>query len=239
MTLSPRNRHHALSALASLSKFSGQYGQFVQIRQNYNLRWTTGADAFQVLQRFFNTALSLDVMIQKIKEMIRLLPPLMGKIIKFGCLVGLRPAEVVESVRLLQLGGKFPPSNYYNPERQCLEHFRFPQFIRRTKKAYISFITLDNLQQIANLGCKTPTPTWNAIRLTCRRRGNINMNMHLCRRIFASWLRKEGIQPEVVDLLQGRVSPSVLTRHYLAPSQDLKERVLDSLDRLKQEIEQL
>jgi hypothetical protein len=74
MTLSPRNRHHALTALAALSKYSGQYDQFMQMRQNYNLRWTVGSDAFQVLQRFFNPELSLDHMLQQIKEMIRLLP---------------------------------------------------------------------------------------------------------------------------------------------------------------------
>jgi intergrase/recombinase len=58
------------------------------------------------------------------------------------------------------------------------------------------------------------------------------MNMHLCRRMFASWLRKDGIQPEIVDLLQGRVSQSVLTRHYLTPDSTLSAKILDSLDRL-------
>jgi intergrase/recombinase len=59
------------------------------------------------------------------------------------------------------------------------------------------------------------------------------MDMHLCRKIFASWLRKEGIQSEVVDMLQGRVSTSVLTRHYLVPQQELKDQVLQALDKLQ------
>ncbi len=243
MTLSPRNRHHALSALASLSKFSGQYGQFVQIRQNYNLRWTTGADAFQVLQRFFNTALSLDVMIQKIKEMIRLLPPFMGKIIKFGCLVGLRPSECVESVRLIntlvskdtKVSSKEETLNYYyNPDRSALEHFRFPEiFLRQTKKAFISFVTPEILESVRYT---EQLPTYNQIRLACWSAA-IKCDMRFCRKIFASHLRNEGIQPEVIDLLQGRVSQSVLTRHYLTPSNDLKDKILASLDRLKQAIE--
>jgi intergrase/recombinase len=132
----------------------------------------------------------------------------------------------------------FSSHHYYNPERQTLEHFRFPEiFLRRTKKAYIFFITLDNLQPIATLGCKTPTPGYNAIRHACGRAG-IACDLHFCRKIFASHLRQEGIQPEVVDMLQGRVSQSVLTRHYLTPSHDLKDKVLDSLDRLKQAISQ-
>ncbi len=64
------------------------------------------------------------------------------------------------------------------------------------------------------------------------------MNMHLCRKVFASWLRnKEGIQPEIIDLLQGRVSPSILTRHYLVASSTLKDQVLEAVNRLKKEIE--
>ena len=63
------------------------------------------------------------------------------------------------------------------------------------------------------------------------------MDMYLCRKVFASWLRKEGIQPEVVDLLQGRVSQSVLTRHYLVPQNSLKDQVLEALERLQQTIE--
>ena len=79
-----------------------------------------------------------------------------GRSDKVQLSTGLRPSEAVESVRLInQL---LPEQKYYNPERQCLEHFRFPEiFLRCTKKAYISFIMLDNLQPIANLGRKTHT----------------------------------------------------------------------------------
>jgi intergrase/recombinase len=64
------------------------------------------------------------------------------------------------------------------------------------------------------------------------------MNMHLCRKVFASYLRKEGIQPEVVDMLQGRVSPSILTRYYLVPQASLKDRALEAVAKLKSEMGQ-
>jgi intergrase/recombinase len=62
------------------------------------------------------------------------------------------------------------------------------------------------------------------------------MDTSLCRKIFASWLRKEGIQPEVIDLLQGRVSQSILIRHYLSPSQNMKDDVLQALEKLQQQL---
>lgn len=65
LTLSPRNKQHAMSALANLAKFTGRYSQFVQIRQNYNLKWSKG-DSIQHFHRFFNEELSFDIMLQRI-----------------------------------------------------------------------------------------------------------------------------------------------------------------------------
>ncbi len=229
--LTPCNRRHAMTALAALSKFQGRYQEFLEMRQRYALKWTSGNNSLQALQRFFNPELSLDTMLEWVRKAISALPSAMGTIIKFNCLTGLRPAESIESVRLLTL--RYTERLYYNPERQCLEHFRFPEmFLRQTKKAYISFVTREMLP----FGIpKGKVPSHNAIRLACRRRG-INMHMHLCRKVFASWLRKEGIQPEIIDLLQGRVSQSVLTRHYLVPQSSFKSEVLRALEKLQSQL---
>jgi intergrase/recombinase len=230
--MSLRTRHNALTALANLAKYQGRYQVFLEIRQRYALKWTSGNDSLQTLQRFFNPDLTLDVMLQRIKEMIRLIPPFLARIIKFACLIGLRPAEVVESVRLIN---DVNLSKYYNPERQTLEHFRFPEiFLRRTKKAYISFVTPEILEMVKG-SQNSGALTYNAIRLACQRRG-IKCDMRFCRKIYASYLRQAGIQPEVIDLLQGRVSQSILTRHYLVPQSKLKEQVLDAVKELQKQL---
>ena len=235
LELSPRNRHHVLCSMANLAKYTGRYDKFQQLRHRYALKWSSGNNSLQSLERFFNPDLTLDVMLQKVREMMQVLPTDMAVVIRFAVLTGLRPSEACESVRLLNSSFSRirEKVEYYNPTAQCLEQFRFPQFLRQTKKAYISFITLDNLQPIVNLGSRTPT--WTAIRLTCRRRG-INCNMRYTRKLFASHLRHEGIQPEVVDLLQGRVPTSVLTRPYLAPPTGLRERVFDAVASLEKKI---
>lgn len=232
MTLSPRNKHHAMTALANLAKFQGCYDEWMQIKRRYNLRWSKGVDAMAAFEKFFDPSMSVEAMIARVKAMIHVLPPHMGKVVRFAAITGLRPSEACESVMLLNNnsgGGKkglpigtpltLSPNgekvsligetlNYYNQEQQCLEHFRFPaQFLRQTKKAYLSFITLDNLQPIVNLGGKSPS--WNAIRSQCSVRG-VKMEMHLTRKIFASHLSACGIQSEVIDFLQGRVSPRSL-----------------------------
>ena len=224
-----------MTALASLSKFQGRYDRWLYIRQCYNLKWSSGNNSLQALQRFFNTNLTLESMLQKVRNMIEHLPVGMPAVIKFAVLTGLRPSEAIESVRLINGSSRQPVASYYNEEQQTLEHFRFPDiFLRTTKKAYLSYLSIDNYHYFANLGCKIPT--WNAIRMACQRR-NIKMDMHLCRKVFASFLRKEGIQPEVIDLLQGRCSQSVLVRHYLAPSQSLRENVLSALEKLQSQLQ--
>lgn len=148
---------------------------------------------------------------------------------RFAVLVGLRPSEVVESARLVMNSY----TTYYNPERQALEHFRFPKiFLRQTKKAYISFVTPSMIDIVkTSLGIPNDVPSYQDIRYACWSTG-IKCDMRFCRKIFASHLRNEGIQPEVVDMLQGRVSPSILTRYYLVPQSSLKDQVLQALEKL-------
>jgi intergrase/recombinase len=175
-------------------------------------------------------------MLERIREMIQKLPVHMGKIIKFACLIGLRPAEVVESVKLINNSNQ-TLQTYYKPERMALEHFRFPDvFFRTTKKAYISFVTPE-IWEIAKLPLRIRNAiSYNAIRLAAWQRG-MKLDMRFCRKVFASHLRQSGVQAEIVDLLQGRVPQSVLTRHYLVAKPSFKDDVLQGLEKLKQEIE--
>jgi intergrase/recombinase len=162
-----------------------------------------------------------------------LLPADMGAIIKFNVLTGLRPNEAIAAIRLLRASD--PKREYYNESRQCLEHFRFPEvFLRRTKSAYVSIITEEQLSGIGVLGCKTHSYVAIQYRLA---RSGIDCHLGYCRKIFGSWLRQSGIAAETVDLLQGRVPRSVFARHYFTPSLDFKTKVLDALQELRNQLE--
>jgi hypothetical protein len=41
--------------------------------------------------------------------------------------------------------------------------------------------------------------------------------MAFCRKIFATHLRNSGIEPEIIDLLQGRLPKSVFGKYYFRP----------------------
>ena len=104
LILSDRNRQHAMAALANLAKYQGRYQDFTQIKQRYGLKWSTGNESVQALQRFFNSEMSLDHMLQRVREMMRVLPADMAAIVRHAVLTGLRPSEACESVRLLNSG---------------------------------------------------------------------------------------------------------------------------------------
>jgi hypothetical protein len=154
LQMSPDRRIHTMKGLASLSRFLGCYSDtWLAIRQRYNLKWSTGNENLAAFTRFFDDNKTLDSMLDWVRRAIKALPAHMCAVVKFNVLTGLRPSEAVESVRLLKCELS---SQYYNPERQCLEHFRFPEiFLRRTKSAYISIIELNQLSGTGVLDCKT------------------------------------------------------------------------------------
>jgi hypothetical protein len=156
--LSGPQRRHAMESLTCLSKYLGCYDRWQEMRKRYSLKWSNGNESLATLQRFFNEERSLDHIIQTVKEMMRVLPRQMALVIRHALLRGLRPSEACESVRLLNVQNL--DISYYNRERQMLQHYLYPEiFFRATKKAYSSYITLDNLQPITNLRAKTPAGT--------------------------------------------------------------------------------
>jgi intergrase/recombinase len=59
--------------------------------------------------------------------------------------------------------------------------------------------------------------------------------MAYCRKIFATHLRNNEIQPEIIDLLQGRVPKSVFLRHYFRPELG-HDNIRKSIETLYREI---
>lgn len=63
------------------------------------------------------------------------------------------------------------------------------------------------------------------------------MRMNYCRKIFGIHLRYCGIESEMVNLLEGRISPEIFVRHYWSPNitQDI-ERIRKAIDSLADQV---
>ena len=230
-----RSREVALVAIANYSKFLGCYDKFQQLKKRYNLKWNQ-SDSMKSFESFLNPNTNLDSMLSRIREMTEKLPVPMPQIIKFGCLVGLRSSEIIESVRYINDREAFP--KYYDANTMTLNHWKMPGMLRTTKKAFISFVTPDMLNIVQNLGKEgvVVVPSLNAIILACKRR-HILCYTRYCRKIHATYLHEKGIPVEIIDALQGRTPTSIFAKHYYRPGLlSYKDRVLAAVSELQREI---
>lgn len=64
----------------------------------------------------------------------------------------------------------------------------------------------------------------------------MDKNMYYRRKVFATYLRDEGVVPEIINLLQGRISSSVFVRHYYRPDMSKFEEIKEKLVKLHESI---
>ena len=135
-------RIHIMKAISSLARFSGQVPAWYEIKQRYNLTWSTGNEKLDAFQRFFDDGKSLDSMLQWVRDALKILPAQMGEAIKWSTLTGLRTAESLQAIRLINDPIAF--KTYYDSDRQILQHFKFPELFLRRTKLYILRLSIMN-----------------------------------------------------------------------------------------------
>jgi len=218
LILSNRKRQMVMAVLASLSKFMGCYDYWESIKKRHQLKWSSN-DGLAFFNNITNGQ-NLDSMLKWLKDTISQLPKPDANILIYCTVTGLRPTEACESIELIQTD----LDNYLNKDTMMLEHFKYPEpFLRKTKHAFVSIVN----NSIIDLAQNASQRSYNSTRMILRKQG-IEMHMAYCRKIFATYLRNNGIQAEVIDLLQGRVPKSVFLRYYYKPDLGHNTRVIVS-----------
>jgi intergrase/recombinase len=112
-------------------------------------------------------------------------------------------------------------------------HYKYADiFLRRTKKPYVSIATKPLLELASNCGHHN----YNAIFMLLKWK-KIPVRMKNCRKIFATYMRLHGVEPEFIDLLQGRIPKSVFARHYFRPDFDKEmTKIRNNVLRLYREV---
>lgn len=115
-------------------------------------------------------------------------------------------------------------------KNEILEHYHFQNlFIRRTKKACISFIPKSLIEKIRVQGKRI---TDSVVRKRLQRRG-IALNFGDLRENWATVMTRY-LTPAEIDFLQGRVGISVFMKNYFNPALigDLKIRVFRGIEEI-------
>jgi intergrase/recombinase len=238
MKVSNGCRVHAMRALSTLSKYIGQYDEWMKIIKKYQLRWKN--ENYNSLNTFKNIFgiegggdQGLPHMMKWIKASINQLPKEVGNILLFNTLTGLRPEESQKAIYLIKTRG----NEYINKNRGLLLHYLYPNiFFRTTKKCYISIINDEILEIVESIGLRDSY--YYTVRSAFDRQ-RLKMNMYFCRKVFATYLRNKGIEPEIIDLLQGRISSSVFVNHYYRPdiNEIIAKRISPMLNKLRKELD--
>jgi intergrase/recombinase len=226
-TLSKDTRLHTLSSLSALSKFLGVHEDFLRLVKNYGLKWTVRNDDLLIAR--FTKAQDHSTIFDWVK-LVKVKCPELEDFMDFMTATGLRFDEAVQSYNLIiKLSKEGKLKEYFNDETETLEHFRFKEvFIRRTKKAFISFIHKEQVQKITENKPLNLFSVQSKVRRRCKRLafGDI-------REVHAT-LSTKHLKESEIDFLHGRVSTSVFMRNYFNPAliSDLKERVFKTIDEL-------
>lgn len=229
MSVSPETRQHAMKSLASMSKFMGIYDRWQTLIRRFQLKWPK-KEAYTVFNEIFNdSSESFTAMLKWVKESVSALPSPLGNVILFNTLTGLRPDEGYKAMDLIRTD----ETTYVDKKRMLLMHYKYPKlFLRVSKNAYVSVINKEILQ-IAHKS--EPVTSYNDIRNSF---GDyfVSMNMYYCRKVFATYLRNEGIESEIIDLLQGRIPNSVFVRHYYRPDPSKFDSIRNKLRKLHRKL---
>src|SRR5918996_5967826 len=90
LQVTPDKRIHAMKGLAALSRFLGCYDTWLQIRQRYDLKWSTGNESLAAFERFFDDSnVTLNKMLEWVTNTQQKLPHSYRQIFLFCTLTGL------------------------------------------------------------------------------------------------------------------------------------------------------
>jgi intergrase/recombinase len=217
-------RSNVLKALINLSKYQGQYENFKSKLKNYGIKWLSTDTSFNSFLAIINNNHS--TLGQWYKDAMAILADNEKLFLKFTLLSGLRKNEALQSCnQIIKLANESKLSDYYNEELGILEHFKQldsngkPMFLRNTKNCYLSIIPKEIVQQIA----VSQQVYYTTIRKHIEK-NKLQLRIKELRSCYATYLRKNGILAEFIDLVQGRIPRSVFAKHYLK-IEDLKELV--------------
>ena len=225
-TFSDGKRLNIMKALSALAKFSGTYERYKRSIKAHGLKWAINNDDIiiaRLIKYSENRSGNSNELFEWMNAVKRQIPDF-AIFIDFAIATGLRLDEAINSYRLIvELSEQGKLSEYYNAEKQVLEHFRFKAlFIRRTKKAFMSFASQELIDSVRLSGFH---PSTDIIKKRLQRAG-LNLRFGDLRELWASRGVRHLRQPEI-DFLQGRVSASVFMQNYFNQTWicDLKKRV--------------
>jgi len=220
-------RDNSIKSLIALCKYLGFHEQFRAALKSYGIKWRK-RDAFSSFSRMYtNHNSDLWEWYAAVQPFLK---PEEKALLEYLRLSGLRKEEAVNSFnKIIELSKEGKLDCYLNTDG-LLEHFQFKKlFLRGTKNVYISIVPKSLIDEIT----KSQSVGYNAI-LKRLQRKKMRCRINELRDSYGTFMVRNGLIKEEVDLLQGRIPPSIFIRHYWSPSfKDLRIRTISALEKME------
>jgi intergrase/recombinase len=225
-----RGRRHILMALSNLSKFLGVYRQFKLMVEDSGLSWSDGNGKSNFMSLFLNE--NVDVAFKYARQILESdVDEDVKRICRFLVLSGLRPCEALLTFKLLSE----KRDGYLDEEKMLLHHWRFPEFQRNGKRCFLTVLTKG---MVEDLRCGLHERMWYYEKLKRRlHSAGLPVNLYVFRKAWATFMRMNGLEQELVNVFQGRAPRSIFEQSYFRPVLDeaiLKVRTL--VQKMEQEL---
>jgi intergrase/recombinase len=225
-------KNNTIKSLIILAKFLGIHQEFKHRLQDYGVKMAR-PDVFASFLRIYNNH-NTDLL-KWYSEAVPVIRENEKLLLKFLLRTGVRKEEGLMSFnKIIELSRQGNLSIYYNDDFNALQHFVFKElFLRNTKNLYVSIIEKSLVMEIAN---SNPV-TYEQVRKRLLRH-SLKLRINELRDFYGSFMVRHNLIKEEVDLLQGRIPPSIFLRHYWSPSfRELRDRVMTALTQLEQQIQ--
>jgi intergrase/recombinase len=226
-------RPNVLKSLSALAKYTGCYQGFKDAMKQFGLTWGGRSSDDIVIDRITKVQ-NPDEVFSWIKQ-VKSKRPDLQEFMDFITVTGLRLDEAFQSYNLIvALTRKGKLEEYYNEKTQTLEHYKFKEtFIRKSKKAFISFVPRELIQRIQE---NEPFKSKGGIQKRVVTSG-LKLRFSDIREAHASFMTKHLKQPEI-DFVHGRVASNVFMRNYFNPALigDLEARAMQGIREIQEKV---
>ena len=217
-------RVHILKSLSVLSKYLGINDKFKLLMQKHGFKWSINNKDDLIIRRMLKP-LSSGSVVEWLREVYAKISDARAYIDLMLC-SGMRPLEGMDSYNLLlRLQGENRLGDYYDSEKEMLQHFKYRSiFIRRSKKVYISFVLGNVIEEILR---DKPIVS----RTFYKNFERLHLPIRFCdiREYWSTQMSKSLSRIEI-DFLQGRCG-TVYMQNYFNPSYigDLQTRTMQGI----------
>ncbi len=231
--MSHGKRRMIMTSLSNLCKFLGKYEDWKRLVHAYQLKWSDRSKDEIIIERLAKVK-DVDDVFNWIRQ-VKAVRSDFSDLLDLMAYTGMRMLEAVESYNLIiQLHKQGRLNEYYDGEKEVLEHYKFKErFLRKSKKVFVSFVPKSLVMHIAEHG----KPLNKHGVCSAIQRYGLPLRFGDIREVYGTIMSKHLSEIEV-NFLHGRIGSSVFMSNYFNIKwiTDLKERMSRGLAEIESKL---